>query len=201
MKTAILGGSFDPIHLGHLFLLHSVASRTEYRNIYVIPAAQSNFKRENACTASDHDRLEMVHLAVRDYREIYPQDQVRITVSDMELKRGGISYTLDTVKAILDTEKQDRVGLIIGDDHICGLTRWYGFEELKTKVVFIVCRRIAGRADFENTQMPEGTQYIMLDVDQVSPESATAIRENREQSMAFLSPGVREYVRSENLYN
>lgn len=201
MKTAILGGSFDPIHLGHLFLLHCVVSQTDYRNIYVIPAAQSNFKRENACTASDRDRLEMVRLAVQDYRKIYPLDQVNITVSDMELKRGGISYTLDTVNSILDTEKQDRVGLIIGDDHVASLTRWYGFEELKTRVVFIVCRRNAGKAAFEEIQMPQGTQYKLLEVSEISPESATAIRENRDSYMQYLSPGVREYVRAENLYN
>ncbi len=201
MKTAILGGSFDPIHLGHLFLLHSVVTQTQYNNIYIIPAAQSNFKRENACRASAEERLEMARLAAADYRDIYPLDQVSITVSDMELKRGGISYTLDTVNQILETEKQNRVGLIIGDDHIAGLTRWYRFEELKTKVEFIVCRRNEDRASFEQALMPQGTQYILLDIRETAPQSATAIRENRDSCMDYLSPGVREYVRAENLYN
>ena len=201
MKTAILGGSFDPIHLGHLFLLHSVVSQTQYNNIYIIPAAQSNFKRENACTASAAQRLEMARLAAADYRDIYPQDEVCITVSDMELARGGISYTLDTVNRILDTEKKDTVGLIIGDDHIAGLTRWYGFEELRKKVEFIVCRRNADRASFEQAGMPQGTKYILLDVAETAPQSATAIRQNRDSYLDYLSPGVREYVRAENLYN
>ena len=135
-KVAMLGGSFDPIHLGHLFLLHCAVSMSGYDTFIVVPAALSNFKRTNAPKATDNDRLEMLRLALLDYKDIYPQDcDADIRLSTMELDRGGVSYTYDTVMDLKrDMDIHGRLGLIMGDDQIPSLARWYRFDDLKREV-------------------------------------------------------------------
>ncbi len=198
MKTALFGGSFDPVHLGHLFNLHCVASQTDYSRFVIMPAKQSNFKRENVPCATEKQRIKMLELALEDFFEIYPSDcEAKVfEVSDMEIVRGGISYTLDTVNELLKDGDGSRIGLIIGDDHIPLLKKWYGFEELKKKVEFLICPR-----NSKQIIAPEGIEYKVLEVDQVSPESATRIREDVKKYAAYLSPRVREYVFAKNLYN
>ena len=90
-KVAVLGGSFDPVHLGHLFLLHCAISMTDYRRFLIIPAKVSNFKQDSCPQASDADRLNMLHLALEDFRDLYPEDSgAEIEISTMELERGGV---------------------------------------------------------------------------------------------------------------
>ena len=198
MKTALFGGSFDPVHLGHLFNLHCVASQTDYKRFVIMPAKQSNFKRENIPCATEKQRIEMLELALEDFFEIYSPDcEGKIfEVSDMEIVRGGISYTLDTVNELLKDGDNSRIGLIIGDDHIPLLKKWYGFEELKEKVEFLICPR-----NSKQIIAPEGIEYKILEADQVSPESATKIREDVKKYASYLSPRVREYVFANDLYN
>lgn len=198
MKTALFGGSFDPVHLGHLFNLHCAASQTDYERFVIMPAKQSNFKRKNAPCASAEQRMEMLDLALDDFCEIYPSDcEGKVfEVSDMEIVRGGISYTLDTVNELLTENGESRIGVIIGDDHIPLLKKWYGFEELSKKVEFLICPRNA-----DEIKVPEGIEYRILEVSQVSPESATRIRENVREFASYLSPRVREYVIANGLYN
>ena len=198
MKTALFGGSFDPVHLGHLFNLHCVASQTDYSRFVIMPAKQSNFKRENVPCATEKQRIEMLELALEDFFEIYPSDcEAKVfEVSNMEIVRGGISYTLDTVNQLLKDGDDSKIGLIIGDDHLPLLKKWYGFEELKKKVEFLICPR-----NSKQIIAPEGIEYKVLEVDQVAPESATRIREDVKKYASYLSPRVREYVFANNLYN
>ena len=198
MKTALFGGSFDPVHLGHLFNLHCAASQTDYERFVIMPAKQSNFKRENAPSATAEQRIRMLDLALEDFFEIYPSDcEGKVfEVSDMEIIRGGISYTLDTVNELLRGDCSSRIGVIIGDDHVPLLKNWYGFEELSEKVEFLICPR-----NTDEIKVPEGVRYRILEVNQVSPESATRIREDVREFASYLSPRVREYVIANGLYN
>lgn len=198
-KTAILGGSFDPIHIGHLYLLHAAVTHTDYSRFIVVPAKVSNFKLDARPVSSDDDRMNMVRLAIEDYHELYPRDKKEIVASDSELKRGGISYTIDTV---LEIKKQynitDRIGLIMGDDHISALSKWYHFDQLKEEVEFIICPR-NHKEDLHN--IPSGIVYQIMNVDSVKEENATAVRENVKEYEHYLSKRVLSYVRENNLYN
>ena len=197
-KTAILGGSFDPVHLGHLFLLHCAVSMTDYKSFLIIPAKVSNFKQDNSPKATDEQRLEMLRLALCDYHELYPKDKADISISTMELERGGVSYTSDTIRILKEKLGAGRIGMVMGDDHIEGLTRWHDFPYLKDNVEFLICRRNPEGTCWDT--LPEGLCYKKLEPSDVAPQSSSAIRENVSGRGDYLSRRVGEYVRANNLY-
>lgn len=200
-RVAMLGGSFDPIHLGHLFLLHCAVSMSDYDTFIIVPAALSNFKRTSAPKATDKDRLEMLRLALLDYKDIYPQDEgADIRLSTIELDRGGVSYTYDTVMALKrDLDIHDRLGLVMGDDQIPALDRWYRFDDLKDEVRFLVCRRNQDGALWNF--MPEGVVYSKLEPEELAMQSSSGFREDVLSRMGDLPRRVAEYVRENHLYS
>ncbi len=198
-KIAVFGGSFDPVHLGHLFLLHCAVSMTDYESFLIIPAKVSNFKQENRPQASDADRLNMLRLAVEDFRDIYPEDSAaHIEISTMELDRGGVSYTSDTVRQLKAQADATKIGLVMGDDHIDGLCRWHDFGYLKDNVEFLICRRNIKDSVWN---LPEGLTYRALVPETVAPQSSSAIRTDLAGNLDYLSKRVREYVKAHGLYD
>ena len=201
-SVVLFGGSFDPVHLGHLFLLHCAISMTDYHSFLIVPAKLSNFKRDSVPKASDKDRLEMLRLALMDYNDIYSQDfscnseNPDIRISTMELERGGISYTSDTVKSLKESG-YGKVGLLIGDDHIEGLTKWHDFEYIRDNVEFLICRRDSLQSTWE---LPEDICYKALIPDSLAPQSSSAIRTDLEGNLGYLSRRVLEYVKAHDLY-
>ena len=198
-KIAVFGGSFDPVHLGHLFLLHCAVSMTDYESFLIIPAKVSNFKQDNRPQASDADRLNMLRLAIEDFRELYPEDSsARIEVSTMELERGGISYTSDTIRQLRLQNDTSKIGLIMGDDHIEGLSRWHDFEYLRDNVEFLICRR---NSQDSTWNLPDDLCFRALVPESVAPQSSSAIRTDLAGNLDYLSKRVREYVKAHDLYN
>ncbi|MBR2282033.1 MAG: adenylyltransferase/cytidyltransferase family protein [Spirochaetales bacterium] len=199
-KTAMIGGSFDPVHLGHLFLLHCAVSMSDYSSFLLIPAKVSNFKQSSRPQASDQDRLQMLRLALEDYRELYPDDRkVDLGISAMELERGGVSFTSDTIRILKGKLGLDRIGMVIGDDHLEGLSRWHDFEYLRDNVEFLICRRSQSGTDW--SLVPEGVCYRRLEPENVAPQSSSAVRGDVQGNGDFLSRRVLEYVKSKNLYH
>lgn len=198
-KIAVFGGSFDPVHLGHLFLLHCAVSMTDYESFLIIPAKVSNFKQDNRPQASDADRLNMLRLAIEDFRELYPEDSsAHIEVSAMELERGGISYTSDTIRQLRLQNDTSKIGLIMGDDHIEGLSRWHDFEYLRDNVEFLICRRNSQDTAWN---LPDDLYFRALVPESVAPQSSSAIRTDLAGNLDYLSKKVREYVKAHDLYN
>ncbi|MDR1803145.1 MAG: nicotinate (nicotinamide) nucleotide adenylyltransferase [Treponema sp.] len=141
MKIAILGGSFDPVHIGHLFLADNVLSDLGYDRVILVPAFQSPFKI-GAERASPLSRLEMLAASI-------PGDP-RLTIDDCEINREGISYTIDTLKYIIARyEPEGKPGLIIGDDLIGSFANWRNPEEIAELADIIIARRLP------ETAMPE----------------------------------------------
>ncbi|NLY07156.1 MAG: nicotinate (nicotinamide) nucleotide adenylyltransferase [Spirochaetales bacterium] len=195
---AILGGSFDPVHNGHLHLLKCVLTMTDFSTVVLVPANQSNFKQTAVACATAEQRLDMLNLAIGDFADAYPNllQQKKLIIDDIEIKKGGVSYTIDTVKAIIGKygiPASRRMGLIIGDDHLPRLAEWEGFEELKKLVVFLVFQRFG-----ITSPVPEGTQCIFID-NPIFQGSSTEIR-NGEREEELLPPRVEEYVREHALY-
>lgn len=173
VATAMVGGSFNPVHLGHLHLIHTVATTTRYRRFIFIPVAQNNFKRD-ASLADAHHRLAMLHLSFASYRDLYPDDPpLELMSDDCEIERGGVSYTYDTVKHLYLTYSiRGRLGLVMGDDLLPTLDMWHEYDELKELVSFVVIRR-------DKEAIPFNDHAVDLEyIDNIPVEdSSTAIRQ------------------------
>ncbi len=143
MKIAFLGGSFNPIHNGHIELGRVVAETMGYDRIVYIPAYRSPFKMGND-GATDSDRLNMLHAALDQFSWAY--------IETCEIDRGGISYTYDTVYDLLEKYREQGIldgkpGLIVGSDISARFKEWYRVDELVQLVDLLVARRPCEEAD------------------------------------------------------
>jgi nicotinate-nucleotide adenylyltransferase len=185
-SCAIFGGSFDPIHNGHLHLIDSLSKSHKFDRFVVVPAGDPYQKK---CLASPADRLKMVELALAGKS---------VEVSDCEIRRAGPSYAIDTVKEIESLFHAERYLWIIGSDAFAGIRSWNRFEELIEMVEFLVVIR-PGSGEIE--AIPgvrfEGFEIGALDV------SSTEIRsrvENREDVAHLLPLSVAAYIEEKGLY-
>lgn len=206
VPTAMVGGSFNPVHLGHLHLVHTVVTSTRYRQFIFVPVAQNNFKRD-ASLVEAHHRLNMLNLSFAAYGRLYPEDPPITLVSDpCEIERGGVSYTYDTVKDLyLKYSIRGRLGLVMGDDLLSDLPKWHAYEEMKELVSFVVIRRDKEAKPFHDYAVD--LEYI--DNARVE-DSSTAIREacaslGRDEPLpqdirSLMSEEVADYVQQNRLY-
>jgi nicotinate-nucleotide adenylyltransferase len=135
VKPAVLGGSFNPVHVGHLFLAESVLSGLGYDRIILVPAYASPFKPD-ARMVSPEDRLEMLAASI-------PADP-RITIDDCEIRREGISYTADTLKDLINRyQPEGKPGLILGDDLAADFLKWKRSGDILEMADIIIARRIS----------------------------------------------------------
>jgi len=199
VKYAMFGGSFDPIHLGHLHLIHNVYEKTGYKKIILVPLFANKLKQGYKTTDS-MDRLNMINLALDDYRELYPNDDdLEIIIETCEIERGGYSYTLDTVNYIYENYNIDnKLGLLIGDDLLSSLTKWYKFDILKESVKFVICNRNNDDLHVDNININyEIVNNIVFE--DASSTIRAFVKENKDIA-SLVSKGVLNYVKSHELY-
>ena len=121
-RIGILGGSFNPIHNGHLLAAQAVVEAGGLDTLLVMPCHVSPFKREAQDFASGADRIAMVRLAVAG--------DTRFEPCRVELERGGVSYTVDTVRQLQELYPGARLSFVIGMDTLRDLHLWHKSEEL-----------------------------------------------------------------------
>lgn len=196
-KIGIMGGTFDPIHLGHLVIAEAAREQFELERVIFVPAASPPHKQSAEISPSLHRYL-MTVLAV----EAHPQ----FFVSDLELKRPGPSYAVDTVESLkkaLGEEKQ--LFFITGADALCGLPSWHRPERLLELCDFIAAAR-PGCKDLRTVQASLGEAGKMRIHRLATPEleiSATDIRRRVAcgKSIRYIVPeAVEHYIRKEGLY-
>ena len=132
MKLGVLGGSFDPIHLGHLLVAQAAMEELGLDRLFFIPAAQSPFKPENQ-PAPAATRLQLLRLALAGKSDCELDDQ--------EIRRGGISYTVDTLRAYANRFPEAKLFYLIGADHISKLNGWREPDELARLAEFVAIPR------------------------------------------------------------
>ena len=132
MRLGIFGGSFDPIHLGHLLVAQAAREELRLDKIFFVPAAQSPFKPEQQPTPPNL-RLQMLRLALAG--------QPHFEIDDQETERGGVSYSIDTVKNFHTRFPSAKIFYLIGADHVEKLTKWREAMELAALAEFIVIPR------------------------------------------------------------
>ena len=199
MKIGIMGGTFDPIHLGHLATAEAVRENFSLDEILFIPAARPPHKLGKKVSDEKH-RLAMTILAT--------QSNKFFRVSDMELKRTGLSYTLDTMN-----ELQKNFGasaelfFIIGADSLADLNKWHAAKELVEKCHFIATTRPGADANFSAVKKFFGeaaTEHIHRVTTPGLEISSTDLREKIRlgRSIKYLVPeAVEEYILREKIYD
>ena len=132
LRLGLYGGSFDPIHHGHLILARQALEDLSLDRIIFIPAAESPFKLNHSC-ASAADRFAMVQFAV--------EAEPAFLVDPLEIDRQAPSYTIDTARAYHAQHPGDRLFFLVGEDHVAALPKWNEFEELGRLVQFAILSR------------------------------------------------------------
>lgn len=180
----LYGGSFDPIHIGHMIVANEVYEAFQPDRFIFIPARQSPLKSRRT-VATDQQRLTMLETAtsVLGFGE----------VSSMEINRSGDSYTYDTVLQL--SRENDNIAVIIGTDQWLQLDKWYRIDELKQLCRFIVVNR---ETEFNEVSGDDiSFQIPRIDV------SSTEIRRrlNEGETVKFwLDSDVHAFIRKEKIY-
>jgi nicotinate-nucleotide adenylyltransferase len=184
-KIAILGGTFNPPHLGHLIIASEVQAQFNFDEIWFMPNQEPPHK-ESTIGVNSAQRLEMVRRAVAD--------NPLFKIQTIELERTGRSYTFDTMKLL--TEKyDDDFYFIIGADMIEYLPKWYKIEELVKLVTFVG----VNRPDYDKQS---AYPIILMDVPNIEI-SSYMIREKVKMGKTiryFVPKTVMEYIEENGLY-
>jgi len=185
-RIGILGGTFNPPHIGHLIIANEVKHALELDEVRLMPTSIPPHKL-NPSDASPEQRLQMVELAING--------SAGLTASSFEVDHGGISYTYETIEALHNQEPEAKFYFIIGGDMIDMLPSWHRIEELVKIVTFVGVGR---PGTIGTTTFP----VEMVEVPQIDL-SSTVIRERIRtgRTVEFLLPKpVETYIRQEGLY-
>ena len=196
---AILGGTFNPVHNGHIHMAKNVLKwYTEIEAVCLMPNNHTAYK-DNTLIVSNEDRLNMLKLAVRDEKGLY--------LSRLDIDRGGITYTIDTIRDIKAINANIAIDFIIGADSLLTFTKWYCYEELLG-----LCRLIVIRRECEEKELFEARDRLFkinncchIEITDITeyPASSTEIRNkliNGERHIPELNKEVLEYIKKNKLY-
>ena len=194
MRILYFGGSFNPIHHGHLICSRAVAEAAGYDTVILIPNQQSPLKAAVTDVASAVDRLTLCRRAV--------SGDPLFRVDDLELTRPAPSYTLDTVRLLTARDRQP-VHWLIGGDQLPALPQWHGGESLLAEVNFVVMQRPGW--SFNWSTQPEPIRRLranLVTAPRVQISSTDVRRRVRDgRPIDYLTPpAVAAYIRDHGLY-
>ncbi len=187
-RIGLYGGSFDPVHLGHLLVAQAALEEMRLDRLFFLPAAQSPFKPGVPTPANERLRLLRLALAAKPQCEIDGQ----------EIARGGVSYSIDTVRDYARRFPDAGLFYLIGADHVAALPKWREAGELARLVEFVAIPR-PGQPDakFEAPFRGRALKGFPLGV------SASEIRERAAAGLPIVHlvpPAVAEAIRNYHLY-
>jgi nicotinate-nucleotide adenylyltransferase len=187
-SVAIFGGSFDPIHNGHIHLISSILNSQKFDTLIVVPAGDPWQKKPHA---SKEDRLEMTRLAIKG---------MKVEVEDCEILRSGPSYAIDTAKLLINRNPHAKHTWIIGSDALLNIGTWHKIDEVRTLIDFLVINRPGHVIDASKVH-PEvrwsSIEITALDIS--ATEVRAALASGRD--VAHLIPiEVHRYITEKRLY-
>lgn len=194
---ALFGGSFNPIHKGHLNIIKYVLDHADIDKVIVIPAFISPFKAENE-GASSTDRLNMIHLSINDFFKDTPYIN-RIEVNTYELSKGTVSYTSETIRYVKEHYNiVGRVRFIIGSDLIQNLDAWHDRAYIRDNVHFILLSRDSSNNYSKklSSLIQNGYEIIQYS-NPLFEASSTDVRDGIGDEV---TESVKSYIKTHNLY-
>ena len=162
-RIGIFGGSFNPIHLGHVGVAERAAAEYGLSKVLVVPAHVSPFKTVGPVPLDDDLRWRLVQIACEGHPLLEP--------CDVELRRGGVSYTIDTVREIKARYPDAELFFIVGEDSVAGLPYWRSADELAKLCRFVSFPRTPESSTEIRRRLEEGESIEGL----VDPRVAAAL--------------------------
>ncbi len=189
MRIGIFGGTFNPIHLGHLIVAEEVGEKLRLDKVLFLLAFNPPHKRE---VADYEDRRKMVKMAIADNQ--------KFLLSEIEKERGGKSWTVDTLQALRRVHPRDKLFLIVGSDQFNELPTWKRPEEIFNLAKVCVVRRPGVRV--KNSVVRIFSRVLFLDVSQVDIRGKEIRRRIRRGiSVKYLLPDkVYRYIKRKKIY-
>jgi len=190
MKIAILGGSFDPPHLGHLLVAQQTLDFLNIDEVWLMPCFSHPFAKK---MADPLFRLEMCKLSIGEaYRR-------QLRVSDFEIRLKKQCFTIDTVRTLKKTFKADKFFWLIGSDNLADFRKWKDWQKLLKEIKFLVFPRI----DYPVKKLPKGFILIKSEFLIYSNLSSDIIRERVKKGLpikGMVTEEVEEYIKEHKLY-
>lgn len=212
LRVGIFGGTFNPLHMGHINAITTVHSRLNLDKIAVVPAAR-NPKKAPVEGPTDEQRLEMLRLGLAEQASF-------VEIDDRELQRGGMSYTVETLESYAKTVAPENLYLIVGIDQFEEFDQWKDYEHILTLANLVVVTRPKHNLPFTLEDVPEGLrklvavfdrQFMALttersielvrlqDVDVSASDVRKRLRTGRNVDR-HLNIAVEDYIREQGLY-
>lgn len=200
MRRAVFGGSFDPVHNGHVNLVKQIYGSVTLDEIIIMPAGISPFKQNmERVPASGKQRYEMCRLAFADMSYV--------TVSDYEISLPEVSYTVNTVRNLKEQYPTDELFLIIGSDMLLSFHRWRNFEEILSVCGLIAASRESGQSDLEELEKQAETlkkygsvTVVPIDTFEVSSTEIRKKIKNSSDISCYVPQNVVKYIMKNDLY-
>jgi len=201
----IFGGTFDPIHMGHLEISRAVRDHYGLKELHLVPAFKNPLREDHEITTSPVDRLEMIRLAIKG--------EPGLVCNDIEIERAkhnpGMSYTIETIKEFRSTSPSEPLILIVGADNVA-FHNWFlavEFPEYLEKIAVVSRPGMKSRMD-ETLNIVKGMYpsiWMLIDYLEIvqNPVSSTLIREELADGVIpenALHPEVEKYIKDRGLY-
>lgn len=200
MRIGIYGGTFSPVHRGHLLAAREFVRGMELDKLLVIPAAQPPHKEMQMPVSAD-DRLEMCRLAFGEMETV--------EISDVEISRGGKSYTVDTVTDLRKKYPRDELFLLVGTDMILTFDLWYRYEDILSMCDLVYVRRetdsdlnakISEKISFLEKQTGKKIRHIKIAPVEISSSELRQMLLEGEDTGDLIPKKVMDFILEKGLY-
>lgn len=199
-RLGIFGGTFNPIHVGHLLIAEIARENLSLDQVLFIPAALSPLKTENESTTTPKQRLEMVQLAIGG--------NPCFRVDDREIKRGGTSYTIDTLRELRAEHAETELFFLMGADSLADFHLWRDPQEIcKLAKVIVIHRGGHPAPDLEllkphlqPNSLPPAEHLLKVPEMEISSSDLRQRISTHRSTRYQLHPAVEAYIAAEQLY-
>lgn len=181
MKICLFGGSFNPIHKGHIKIANEAIKQLNLDELIFIPCQKNPFKKD-VNYVNGEDRKKMIEMVLEN----------KMTISDFEIKRQGISYTIDTVKYFKNKYPNDELYLLIGSDNLTKLPKWKDIDEISKLIQIVVFKR---EKEINKTNIKKYNCQLINN--QLFPESSTIFFQGK---FDVVEENVLHYIGKNKLY-